>query len=267
MIYFCATPIGNIEDISLRAIETLKSVDIIACEDTRVSLKLLNKYDIKKKLISYHKFNEAQVSEEIIKLARENDIAIISDAGMPVISDPGEVLIKKLIEEEIEFTVVPGANAGLSALLLSGLDSEHFLFYGFLEQKASARKKELESLKDFPFTLIFYESPHRVKSMLEDLLDIFGDRQISVSREITKLFEETKRGKVREILASEIKEKGEFVIVVDKAEEKEEVNIQEILRDRINSGMKKSQAVKEIAKEYNISKNELYKMSLEVQDE
>lgn len=267
MIYFCATPIGNIEDISLRAIETLKSVDIIACEDTRVSLKLLNKYDIKKKLISYHKFNEAQVSEEIIKLARENDIAIISDAGMPVISDPGEVLIKKLIEEEIEFTVVPGANAGLSALLLSGLDSEHFLFYGFLEQKASARKRELESLKDFPFTLIFYESPHRVKSMLEDLLDIFGDRQISVSREITKLFEETKRGKVREILASEIKEKGELVIVVDKAEEKEEVNIQEILRDRINSGMKKSQAVKEIAKEYNISKNELYKMSLEVQDE
>lgn len=267
MIYFCATPIGNIEDISLRAIETLKSVDIIACEDTRVSLKLLNKYGIKKKLISYHKFNEAQVSEEIIKLARENDIAIISDAGMPVISDPGEVLIKKLIEEEIEFTVVPGANAGLSALLLSGLDSEHFLFYGFLEQKASARKKELESLKDFPFTLIFYESPHRVKSMLEDLLDIFGDRQISVSREITKLFEETKRGKVREILASEIKEKGEFVIVVDKAEEKEEVNIQEILRDRINSGMKKSQAVKEVAKEYNISKNELYKMSLEVQDE
>lgn len=267
MIYFCATPIGNIEDISLRAIETLKSVDIIACEDTRVSLKLLNKYDIKKKLISYHKFNEAQVSEEIIKLARENDIAIISDAGMPVISDPGEVLIKKLIEEEIEFTVVPGANAGLSALLLSGLDSEHFLFYGFLEQKASARKKELEPLKDFPFTLIFYESPHRVKSMLEDLLDIFGDRQISVSREITKLFEETKRGKVREILASEIKEKGEFVIIVDKAEEKEEVNIQEILRDRINSGMKKSQAVKEIAKEYNISKNELYKMSLEVQDE
>lgn len=267
MIYFCATPIGNIEDISLRAIETLKSVDIIACEDTRVSLKLLNKYDIKKKLISYHKFNEAQVSEEIIKLARENDIAIISDAGMPVISDPGEVLIKKLIEEEIEFTVVPGANAGLSALLLSGLDSEHFLFYGFLEQKASARKKELESLKDFPFTIIFYESPHRVKSMLEDLLDIFGDRQISVSREITKLFEETKRGKVGEILASEIKEKGEFVIVVDKAEEKEEVDIQEILRDRINSGMKKSQAVKEIAKEYNISKNELYKMSLEVQDE
>ena len=267
MIYFCATPIGNIEDISIRAIETLKSVDIIACEDTRVSLKLLNKYDIKKKLISYHKFNEAQVSEEIIKLARENDIAIISDAGMPVISDPGEVLIKKLIEEEIEFTVVPGANAGLSALLLSGLDSEHFLFYGFLEQKASVRKKELESLKDFPFTLIFYESPHRVKSMLEDLLDIFGDRQISVSREITKLFEETKRGKVREILDSEIKEKGEFVIVVDKAEEKEEVNIQEILRDRINSGMKKSQAVKEIAKEYNISKNELYKMSLEVQDE
>lgn len=267
MIYFCATPIGNIEDISIRAIETLKSVDIIACEDTRVSLKLLNKYGIKKKLISYHKFNEAQVSEEIIKLARENDIAIISDAGMPVISDPGEVLIKKLIEEEIEFTVVPGANAGLSALLLSGLDSEHFLFYGFLEQKASARKKELESLKDFPFTLIFYESPHRVKSMLGDLLDIFGDRQISVSREITKLFEETKRGKVREILASEIKEKGEFVIVVDKAEEKEEVNIQEILRDRINSGIKKSQAVKEIAKEYNISKNELYKMSLEVQDE
>ena len=267
MIYFCATPIGNIEDISLRAIETLKSVDIIACEDTRVSLKLLNKYDIKKKLISYHKFNEAQVSEEIIKLARENDIAIISDAGMPVISDPGEVLIKKLIEEEIEFTVVPGANAGLSALLLSGLDSEHFLFYGFLEQKASARKRELESLKDFPFTLIFYESPHRIKSMLEDLLDIFGDRQISVSREITKLFEETKRGKVREILASEIKEKGEFVIVVDKAEEKEEVNIQGILRDRINSGIKKSQAVKEIAKEYNISKNELYKMSLEVQDE
>ncbi|CDZ74630.1 Ribosomal RNA small subunit methyltransferase I [Peptoniphilus sp. ING2-D1G] len=267
MIYFCATPIGNLKDIGLRTLEILKTVDIIACEDTRVSIKLLNEYGIKKKLISYHKFNERTKSYEIIKLSLENDIAIITDAGLPGISDPGSVLVRRLIEENIEFTVIPGANAALTALVLSGLSTEHFYFYGFLDSKRSHRKKELEQLKSFKHTVIFYESPHRIEDMLEDIFEIFGDRNISISRELTKLYEETIRGKLSEIIDTEITLKGEFVIVVEGSKQEEDFDFEELLRRKIDSGISKSSAVKEIAKEYGISKNELYKISLEVEDE
>lgn len=263
MIYFCPTPIGNLGDITLRTIEILKSVDIIFAEDTRVTIKLLNHYDIKAKLETYHKFNESSMSEKILEID-DKDIAIVTDAGMPGISDPGEVLVKKLIEKDIEFRVLPGANAALTALVLSGLDTEHFTFYGFTGNKSSSRKKEFENLKDLKFTLIFYESPHRVRDFLEDMLEVFGDRKISISREITKVFEETIRGSISEILEGEITEKGEFVIVVSGSEEEVSYDIKALLIEEIENGLTKSKAVKEVSKKYGLSKNEVYKESLEL---
>ena len=238
MIYFCPTPIGNLGDITLRTIEILKSVDIIYAEDKRVTLKLLNHYDINKELRTYHKFNEAEMSEKIVNHIKDKDIALVTDAGMPGISDPGAVLVKKLIEEKIDFRVLPGANAALTALVLSGLDTDHFIFYGFTSSKSSGRKKEFESLKDLKFSLI--------------------------SREITKVFEETIRSTTSEILEKEITEKGEFVIVVEGNNEEVTYDIKKLLKDELQAGMKKSQAVKKISKEYNIPKNEVYKESLDL---
>lgn len=262
MIYFCPTPIGNLGDITIRTIEILKSVDIIFAEDTRNSIKLLNHYDIKARLSTYHKFNESAMADKIIDLSDENDIAIISDAGMPGISDPGFVLIKELVKNKVEFRVLPGANAALTALLLSGLDTEHFLFYGFCESKSSARKKELENLKNLKFTLIFYEAPHRIKDFLKDVYEIFGKRNISVSREITKVFEETIRSDTEKILDLDITEKGEFVVVVEKNNEEVVLDIKKLLKEEINNGNSKSKAVKIVAKKYDLPKNEVYKESL-----
>ena len=269
MIYFCPTPIGNMGDITYRSLEVLRNVDIIACEDTRNSMKLLNHFNIKKKLISYHKFNEKKMAQEIINLSNDNDIAIITDAGLPGISDPGYILIKELVDKNLEFCVLPGGSAALTGLVLSGLNTEHFLFYGFVNSKSTKRKTELDGLKKFPYTLIFYEAPHRLVEFLEDLYEIFGNRRVSISRELTKMFETTYRGMLEDILKNfDITLKGEFVIVVD-GFVKEDVNIDiksEILKEMAN-GFKKSKAVKNVALKYNLSKNEVYKISLEVEDE
>lgn len=262
MIYFCPTPIGNLGDITIRTIEVLKSCDVIFAEDTRNSIKLLNHYDIKAKLSTYHKFNESSMADKIIEMSDENDIAIISDAGMPGISDPGFILIKELVKNNIDFRALPGANAALTALLLSGLDTDHFLFYGFCESKSSARKKELENLKNLKFTLIFYEAPHRIKEFLKDIYEIFGKRNISVSREITKVFEETIRSDTESILDLNITEKGEFVVVVEKNNEEVVLDIKKLLREEIGNGNSKSKAVKIVAKNYDLPKNEVYKESL-----
>lgn len=264
MIYFCPTPIGNLGDITLRTIEILKSVDIIFAEDTRVTVKLLNHYDIKAELRTYHKFNEAEMSEKIIENIKDKELALVTDAGMPGISDPGAILVKKLIEEKIDFRVLPGPNAALTALVLSGLDTDHFLFYGFTANKSSARKKEFEALKDLKFTLIFYEAPHRIKDFLKDVYEVFGERKISVSREITKVFEETIRSTTSELLEKEIREKGEFVICLEGKTEEETYDIRELLEEELKKGMKKSQAVKEVSKKYNIPKNDVYKESLDL---
>ena len=264
MIYFCPTPIGNLGDISLRAIEILKSVDIIYAEDKRATLKLLNHYDINTELRTYHKFNEAEMSEEIIEHLNDKDIALVTDAGMPGISDPGSVLVKKLIEENIDFRVLPGANAALTALVLSGLDTDHFTFYGFTGSKSNSRKKEFERLKDLKFTLIFYEAPHRIKDFLQDLYEIFGERKISISREITKVFEETIRSTTSKILEKEIVEKGEFVIVLEGNNEEKVYDIKSLLEEELKSGKKKSQAVKEVSKKYKLPKNDVYKESLDL---
>lgn len=264
MIYFCPTPIGNLGDISLRTIEILKSVDIIYAEDKRVTLKLLNHYGINKELRTYHKFNEAEMSEKIIEHLDDKNIALVTDAGMPGISDPGSVLVKKLIEENIDFRVLPGANAALTALVLSGLDTDHFTFYGFTGSKSNSRKKEFESLKDLKFTLIFYEAPHRIKDFLQDVYEVFGERKISISREITKVFEETIRSTTSEILEKDIVEKGEFVIVLEGNNEEKVYDIKSLLEEELKSGMKKSQAVKEVSKKYNLPKNDVYKESLDL---
>lgn len=264
MIYFCPTPIGNLEDITIRTLNVLRSVDIICCEDTRNSIKLLNNFDIKKRLIAYHKFNERQKVDELIELSENNDIAIISDAGMPGISDPGFILIRELIDRDIEFEVLPGSTASILALLYSGFSTEHFFFYGFLDSKRSKRLKELEDLKELKFPIIFYEAPHRILETLEDLKEVFGNREISISRELTKMFEEHIRGSIEEILAKDLTLKGEFVIVVDGYEEEDlEIDIRVELERRVEDGMKMSQAIKEVAKEFGLKKNDVYKVSLE----
>lgn len=266
MIYFCPTPIGNLGDITIRTLEVLKSCDIIFAEDKRVSIKLLNHYNISKKLMTYHKFNEKKESEVIIELAEENDIAIITDAGMPGISDPGSILIKELIKRDVEFSVLPGPNAALVALVNSGLNTDHFYFYGFTNQKSGKRRIELNYLKDIKDTIIFYEAPHRIVEFLEDVREVLGDRNISISRELTKLYEEKLYGSISEILDTGITEKGEFVVVVEGSTMEEEVDIKKLLEEKISQGMKKSQAVKEVSKEYNIAKNEVYKESLNLND-
>lgn len=264
MIYFCPTPIGNLKDITLRTIEILKSVDIIFAEDKRNSLKLLNHYDISTKLYSYHKFNEKSMAQKIIELENSNNIAIISDAGMPGISDPGYVLIEELIAHNIEFQVLPGANAALTALVLSGLETEHFLFYGFCSSKSSARKKELNELKDVKYTLIFYEAPHRIKEFLKDVYEVFGKRNISISREITKVFEETIRINTEEIQDIDLMEKGEFVVVIEGSRGTINYDIKSLILQEINNGNSKSKAVKVVSKKYNLPKNEVYKESLDL---
>ena len=263
MIYFVATPIGNLKDITLRALEVLQSVDVIACEDTRNSLKLLNHYNIKKKLIAYHKFNENNSSDGIIKLAKEGkNIAVISDAGMPVISDPGYVLIQKLIQNNIEYTVVPGASASLSALLLSGMDSTTFTFVGFLDEQNKKRKKQVENIKNINSTLIFYVSPYNLQKDVEFLNSMLGSRKACLVNEITKMYEKTIHFTLDKL--PEFEPKGEYVLVVEGVAECEN-NIstpQQELQTLLESGMPKNEAIKQVAKMFNVPKNEIYKLTI-----
>lgn len=263
MIYFVATPIGNLKDITLRALEVLQSVDVIACEDTRNSLKLLNHYNIKKKLIAYHKFNENNSGDGIIKLAKEGkNIAIISDAGMPVISDPGYVLIQKLLQNGIEYTVVPGASASLSALLLSGMDSTTFTFVGFLDEQNKKRKKQVENVKNINSTLIFYVSPYNVQKDVDFLHSELGARKACLVNEITKMYEKTIHFTLNEL--PQFEPKGEYVLVVEGIAESEK-NIsspQQELQTLLESGMQKNEAIKQVAKMFNVPKNEIYKLTI-----
>ncbi len=264
MVYFVATPIGNLKDITLRALDVLNSVDVIACEDTRNSLKLLNHYDIKKKLIAYHKFNENNSSDGIIKLAKEGkNIAVISDAGMPTISDPGHVLIQKLIENQIEYTVIPGASASLSALLLSGMDSTTFTFVGFLDEQNKKRKLQVNDVKNAKSTLIFYISPYNLKKDVEFLASELGDRNACLVNEITKLYEKTIHFSLAEL--PEFEPRGEYVLVVEGCTEDSGQNLSplEELNFLIATGMTKNDAIKQVAKKFNVPKNEIYKLTIQ----
>ena len=265
MLYFVATPIGNLKDMSLRAIEVLKSVDEIACEDTRHSLGLLNAYEIKKPLFSYHKFNERESGEKIIeKLKSGKNIAVITDAGMPVVSDPGNILSQMLIENGLDFTVVPGACAFVSALVLSGLDSAKFCFLGFLPQKQSERKEFLEKYKALDMTLIFYSAPHDVKKDIDTIYSVFGERRAVAVKEITKLHETVEQFNLSQNLSKD--PKGEYVLLVEGAKE---INCNLNLTEKehvdlyISQGIDKKEALKKVAKERGVSKSSLYKYIIE----
>ena len=268
-LYICPTPIGNLEDITLRTLRILREVDIIACEDTRHSLRLLNHYEIKKPLTSYHEHNIREKGQELIqKLIEGNNIAIITDAGMPGISDPGADLIKLSIEEDIEVVVLPGATASITALVASGLNTRKFVFEGFLPSKKKDRIKALETLVNEKRTIIFYESPHRVINSMEDMLEVLGNRNIAVCRELTKHYEEILRGNFETALKRFNQDvvKGEFVIIVEgnTEVEKEEINIEEELIRHLENGLTKKEAIKKVAEEKKIPKNIVYSESLKL---
>ena len=270
-LFVCPTPIGNLEDITLRTLRTLKEVDLIAAEDTRRTIKLLNHYKIKKPLTSYHEHNKWEKGKVLLKKLKNGEkIGLVSDAGMPGISDPGKELIKSSIEENIEVKVLPGPTASITALILSGLPTDKFVFEGFLPSNKKDRIKELERLKKEQRTMIIYESPYRLVSMLKDVNEILGNRQISISRELTKVYEETFRGTVEEgIKKFKDQKKGEFVIIVEGGEIEEEnpfekISIKDHIRMYIEEGFSKKEAVKKVALERNLPKNQVYKESIEL---
>ena len=276
-LYLVPTPIGNLKDITLRALEVLESVDLIAAEDTRTSLKLLNHFNIKKPLFSYHMHNEQGKSEDIITKLKEGiNIALITDAGTPGISDPGAVVALKCIEENIAFEVLPGATAITTALVYSGLDTSKFVFRGFLPRENKDRNPVIEELKNVRDTIIIYEAPHRLLSTLEFLLENLGDRKISACRELTKLHEEIYRDSISNTIEyfSEIRPRGEFVLVIEgktdeeiKAEKEalwSELTIEEHLIKVIEMGIDKKEAIKMVSKERGIPKKEVYKYSTEL---
>lgn len=266
-LYVVGTPIGNMEDVTFRQLETLKSVDFIIAEDTRVTLKLLNRYDIKKTLISYHKHSGENCAVSIMERIRNGEnAAIVTDAGMPCISDPGEELVKLCAENGVDVKVVPGPSAVISALAVSGLSTSRFSFEGFLSVNKKQRYKHLESIKNDTRTLIFYEAPHKLRNTLEDFLKYFGDRKISLCRELTKVYEEVLRMTISEAITyyESRNPKGEYVLVIEGAEEEkmlENLTLEQAVKmaeSLIDEGIKPSEACKRIAKETNFSKSSLY---------
>lgn len=266
-LYLVGTPIGNLEDITYRAVRVLSEADLIAAEDTRHTIKLLNHFNISKPLISYHDNNRISRAKELTDKLKEGlNIALVSDAGMPSISDPGEELVSMAVSQGIKVTVVPGPSASLTALVLSGLPSDRFAFEGFLPRKHSDRVKFLKTIRDEERTIIFYEGPHRVKSMLQDLYGVFGERRVSVLRELTKVHEEAIRGTLGEIIAHfEVNEpRGEFVIVVEGAPQKEEkqdfscLSVEEHVEHYLKQGYDRMDAMKQAAKDRGMSKRDIY---------
>lgn len=267
VLYVVGTPIGNLSDFSPRAVQTLAQVDFIAAEDTRVTMKLLNHFGIKKPLVSYFEHNKLQRGDMICQriLAGES-CAQVSDAGMPAISDPGEMLVRQCAELGIPVYVVPGPTAMASALAVSGLPTGRFTFEGFLSMNKKSRKEHLDEVKNEKRTMVFYEAPHKLLNTLKDMLATFGDRKIALVRELTKIHEEVKRTTLSEAIEfySENPPKGEFVLVIDGAKEVEEEKLTledaiEIAKQKIKDGMSASSAAKEAAAETGFRKNEIYK--------
>jgi 16S rRNA (cytidine1402-2'-O)-methyltransferase len=274
MLYVCPTPIGNLEDITLRVLRVLKTVDLILAEDTRRTGQLLHHFQISQPVESLHEYNEKEKTAGILeKLQQGQNIALVSDAGTPGISDPGGFLIRAVIEAGLPLEVLPGANAALLGFLQSGLLSHHFVFFGFLPSRRGERRKELEKLKGLPFPIIFYEAPHRLPDMLPDLLAILGDRQASISRELTKKFEETRRGMLSELLDyfAENKPRGEFVVTVAGAEhverEIDEDDILRVLQNLTAAGLSRKSAVAQVSEEYRLPKNVVYRLALKLKPE
>lgn len=270
-LYIVATPIGNLEDITLRALRVLKEVDLIAAEDTRQTLKLLNHYEINKPLISYHRHNEETKSEILIeKLRNGENIALVSDAGTPGICDPGEEVIKKAIEDNIEVIPIPGACAMINALIVSGISTKEFEFLGFLPLNKKLRRQKLKEIENSNKTIIIYEAPHKMKTTLDDLKEILKDRKIVLARELTKIHEEFIRKSIDELLREIDTIKGEMILIIEgnKIETEGYKNFDEIsLEDHYKlyeeKGLNKKEIIKQIAKDRNVNKNEIYMYFLE----
>ena len=276
MLHLCATPIGNLEDITFRAIETLKSVDVIAAEDTRNSIKLLNHYKIKTPMTSYHEHNKVEKGKHLIERMKKGEsIALISDAGTPGICDPGEDLVKMCYEEGIKVTSLPGASACITALSMSGQSTKRFVFEGFLPTQKKERQKRLEAMKDETRTLVVYEAPHRLLKTLREINAILGNREISVCREVTKHYETTVKEKVEEVISyfQEKPPKGECVVVIAGREPEEiqqeeqerwkNISLEDHMELYLLEGWDKKEAMKKVAKERGLSKREVYQQLLE----
>ena len=268
-LFLIATPIGNLEDITLRAIDTLKNVDIIAAEDTRHTLKLLNHLKISKPLISYHRHNEDVKTKELIdKLLEGKNIGLVTDAGTPGISDPGEEIVKEAIKNEINIIPIPGACAAINALITSGLNTKEFIFYGFLPLNNKLRKEKFDDIARQKKTIIIYEAPHRLIETLKEIKEKFGDIDVVVAKEITKIHESFIRGNIEEVLSNLKEPKGEYIILfeingkTEKEEEKENLSkmiIEEQFEIYIKEGLSKKDAIKKIAKNTGARKDEIYK--------
>ncbi len=268
-LYVVSTPIGNLEDITLRALRVLKEVDLIAAEDTRRTRQLLTHYDIHKPLISYHEFNRRLREETLLNELREGkSVALVTDAGTPGISDPGEDLVKRAIQESIPLAPIPGPSALVAALSVSGLHTGSFLFHGFLPSKASARQKLLRSLKERTETLVFYESPRRLRSLLEEAVLTLGDRQVVVAREMTKVYEEVYRGTITEVLnqLGEREVKGEVTVIIGGGTPQKQVEPLTVLEAlkyySQEMGLSMKESVNRVAEELGISRREVYQESL-----
>ena len=260
-LYLVPSPIGNLDDMTFRGIETLKMVDVIFSEDTRVTLQLLNHFNIKKKLVSLHDHNEEDVKNLVLNYLKDgSNVALVTDRGTPIISDPGYKTVKFLKDNGYNVICLPGACAFVPALVMSSISSIHFTFYGFLSNKESKIRHELEMLRDSEYPLVFYEAPHRIIKTLNTMLDILGDRVISISREISKLHESVFVGKISDALKDESQFKGEFVIVVSPSEEAFDINdsVYEAVCKYINNGLSSMDAIKKVAKERKIPKSEVY---------
>lgn len=265
-LYLVATPIGNLEDITLRAINVLKNVDLIAAEDTRHTLKLLNHLEISKPMISCHRHNENEKSNKIIeKLKEGKNIAIVSDAGTPGISDPGKEVVKEAIKGNIQIIPIPGACAAINALIVSGIDTKEFYFLGFLPLNKKLRKEKLNEIKNINKTIILYEAPHKILNTINDLENILENRQVVFAREITKIHEEFIRGTIKEIKEKIENPKGEFVIIIEGNKNVENIEnklnlltINEHYNYYENKGYSKKEIIKLIAKDRNVNKNEIY---------
>ena len=273
-LYICPTPIGNLEDMTYRTVRILNEVDLIAAEDTRHSIKLLNHFEISKPLTSYHEHNKDSKGGYLInKLLDGENIALISDAGMPGISDPGEDIIKQAIEHNIEIEVLPGATASITALVGSGLETAKFAFEGFLDRDKKVRRNQLEALKEERRTIIFYESPHRLKDTLKDMLKVLGNRKIAVNREITKKYQEIIREDIETVINvfNEKEVKGEFVLIVEgfKGEKTvqnsyDDLNEREYVLALMENGMDKKDAIKTVCKDRKLKKDVVYKQVLDL---
>ena len=261
-LYLIPTPIGNLEDITIRAVNILKEVDVVFCEDTRVTSLLLKHLDIHKKMVPNHEFNERQNQEKLINyLSKGLNVGLVSDRGTPVISDPGYEMAKIAIENNYNVVALPGPTALIPALISSGLAPSPFTFYGFLNSKEGKRKKELEELKSHKETMIFYEAPHRIEDTLKNILEVLGNRSIAISREITKKYEEIFRGSVEDVIKEINNIKGEIVIVVDG--NKEEINFDNIpviehINSYIKQGLSSKDAIKKVSEDRHVKKGDIY---------